>query len=74
MSKKVRKHYRIKYKIAGDSHHHYKYYTALNKETARTMFQSGFRHTHGDDFDGQLDYYEVSVKRYGKWRREVEVN
>ena len=65
--KNKRKVYRIKYKLSGEAAHHYKYYTAFDKETAETMFKAGFRHTHGDCPDGNLDFCEISVKRYGKW-------
>ena len=73
MSKTTRKVYRIKYKITSGDRYHYKYYTALNKTTAEAMFRSGFRHTHGDNTSGNLDFYQISVKRYGKWREEVEL-
>ncbi len=65
--KNKRKVYRVKYKLTGDTFHHYKYYTALDKGTAETMSRAGFRHTHGDSPDGNLDFCEMSVKKCGKW-------
>ena len=62
-----RKVYRVKYKLQGGTAHHYKYYTALDKGTAETMFKTGFNHTHGDNPEGKLHFLEISVKRYGKW-------
>ena len=70
MAKKTRKIYRVKYRLAGETRHYYKYYTALDKSTAETMFLSGFRHTHGDTIDEALDFREIAVKRYGKWKAE----
>ena len=66
----TRKIYRVKYKLNDDTKHHYKYYTACNKSTAETMFRAGFRHTHGDSPDGNMEFCQVSVKRYGKWKSE----
>ena len=63
-----KKMYRVKYRLDGFQRHHYKYYSALDKGTAQTMFEAGFRHTHGDDPNSRLDDVEFTVKRYGKWK------
>ena len=65
-----KKMYRVKYRIDGFPAYHYKYYSAMDKETAQTMFEAGFRHTHGDTVSSRLDYSELTVKRYGKWRSQ----